>query len=182
MASLIVVFPKAEDGKSIRNLLVRSGYSVAGVCTSGAQALNYADSLSHGIVVCGYKFPDMVYAQLRDWLPAGFDMLLVASPSVLNNVGGKDIVCLPMPIKAYDLINTVQMMDVALEKKRKKQKQKPRERNERERELIAQAKELLMNRNNMTEEEAHRYIQKRSMDNTSSMVETAQMLLTMMKE
>ena len=34
-----------------------------------------------------------------------------------------------------------------------------------------------MERNNMTEEEAHRYLQKHSMDNSTNLVETAQMVL-----
>ena len=37
-----------------------------------------------------------------------------------------------------------------------------------------------MARNNMTEEEAHRYIQKCSMDSGTNMVETAQMVLSIM--
>ena len=39
-----------------------------------------------------------------------------------------------------------------------------------------------MERNNLTEEEAHRYIQKCSMDNATNMVETAQMILTLLFE
>ena len=39
---------------------------------------------------------------------------------------------------------------------------------------------MLMNRNNMTEEEAHRYLQKTSMDNATGMVETARMVLRLM--
>ena len=39
------------------------------------------------------------------------------------------------------------------------------------------AKAVLMQRNHLTEEEAHRYIQKCSMDNGTNMVETAQMIL-----
>ena len=46
--------------------------------------------------------------------------------------------------------------------------------------MIRQAKALLMERNNMTEEEAHRYLQKCSMDNGTNMVETAQMILTLL--
>ena len=38
-----------------------------------------------------------------------------------------------------------------------------------------------MNRNNMDEEEAYRYIQKCSMDSGTNMVETAQMVLVMMR-
>ena len=60
MAGVIVVFPKSDDAKSIRNLLVRNGYDVAAVCTSGAQALSAADRIGSGVVVCGYKYPDML--------------------------------------------------------------------------------------------------------------------------
>lgn len=52
-------------------------------------------------------------------------------------------------------------------------------RNEEEASTIQSAKHLLMERNHMTEEEAHRYLQKHSMDYSVSMVETAQMLLAM---
>ena len=44
-------------------------------------------------------------------------------------------------------------------------------------ETLSAAKALLMERNNMTEPEAHRYIQKTAMDTGTSLVETAQMVL-----
>ncbi|HCO28049.1 MAG TPA: antitermination regulator, partial [Lachnospiraceae bacterium] len=40
--------------------------------------------------------------------------------------------------------------------------------------------QVLMARNHMTEEEAHRYLQKTSMDSGTNMVETAQMILMLM--
>ena len=54
MANIIVAFSKPEDGKSIKGILVRSGYEVAAVCMSGSQVLSAAEDLSGGIVVCGY--------------------------------------------------------------------------------------------------------------------------------
>ena len=47
---------------------------------------------------------------------------------------------------------------------------------------IKNAKSLLMERNHLTEEEAFRYIQKSSMNNSTNMVETAQMILTLLYE
>ena len=52
---------------------------VIGVCTTGAQAMHYADTVDDGIVVCGYRMKDMMYTQLREYLPESFEMLLVAS-------------------------------------------------------------------------------------------------------
>ena len=42
-------------------------------------------------------------------------------------------------------------------------------------------KKLLMERNHMSEEEAHRYMQKCSMDSGNNMVETAKMIFALMK-
>ena len=108
-------------------------------------------------------------------------MLLLASHGVLNDCIGNDIVCLAMPLKVHDLINTVDMMSQTMERRRRRARLKPKERSLKEEALIKEAKELLMNRNNMDEEEAYRYIQKCSMDSGTNMVETAQMVLVMMR-
>lgn len=36
MTNIIVALPKIEDAKGIKNLLVRGGFQVTGVCTTGA--------------------------------------------------------------------------------------------------------------------------------------------------
>ena len=84
MLSIIVVFPKAEDGKSIKNVLIRFGYEVQAVCTSGAQAISLANELDEGIIICGYRYPDMHYLELYNYLPRAFQMLLIASPAKLE--------------------------------------------------------------------------------------------------
>lgn len=181
MINVIVVFPKAEDAKNIRNLLVRNGYEVAGLCTSGAQAIQLMDRLSGGVVLCGYKFQDMLYSGLYENLPPHFRMLLAASPYILAECRDNDIVCLPLPLKVHDLINTLEMMTGALQRSKRKRREKPKGRSEEERKIIDDAKKLLMERNNMTEAEAHRYIQKCSMDSGNNMLESARMIFSLMK-
>lgn len=51
-----------------------------------------------------------------------------------------------------------------------------------EQHIIDRAKSLLIERNHMTESEAHRYMQKCSMDSGTNLVETAQMVLTLLTE
>jgi len=177
MVNIIVVFPKTEDAKGIRNLLVRHGFLVSGVCTTGAQALNYADSLNDGIIICGYHFQDMMYGELNACLPEHFKMLLVTSQRHWSECKGNGIVCLPMPVKTNDLVNTVNMMAQSLICKKKKWKAQPKERSYEEKVIVEKAKKVLIERNNMSEDEAHRYIQKLSMDAGTNMVETAQMIL-----
>ena len=87
-----------------------------------------------------------------------------------------------LPFKISELLGTVEMMLVQLERRIKKDRQKPKKRSREEQEAIDQAKKILMERNNMTEQEAFRYIQKCSMDSSTNMVETAQMILMMQVE
>ena len=182
MVNVIVLFQKAEEAKAIRNLLVRTGFSVVGICTTGSQAIALTDDLNDGIVVCGYKYPDMMYNELRENLPDYFDMLLVASKAKWEECRDNDIVCVEMPVKVRDLVDTLTMMAESVERRKRRKRLRPRERTPEEEELIRRAKALLMDRNNMSEEEAHRYIQKTSMDTGTNIVETAQMVLDLMAQ
>lgn len=177
MLDIIVAFPKLEDAKNLRKLLIRNGYDIARICDSGAQIVSAVNELDGGIVICGYRFSDMHFSEIRDYLPEGFQMLLLASPAKLAEHDAKDLISVAMPLKMQDLLSTMEMMTVRYRRWKKKQKKKPRIRSESDNRVIATAKELLMERNQMTEEEAHRYIQKISMDGGNNMVETAEMIL-----
>lgn len=180
MTSIIVLFPRIEDAKSIKGLLVRNGYSVEAVCTTGSAALQATDNLDYGIVVCGYKFADMMYTEVKEYLPEGIEMLLMTSKAHLEEIRGTDIMCVEMPLKVHDLLSTIGMMVENIERRRRKKRQQPKIRNDEEIKLINSAKALLMDRNNFTEDEAHKYLQKTSMDSGTNIVETAQMVLALM--
>ena len=55
MAGIIVVFPKIEDSKAIRNLLVHNGYDNVFHCNTGAKAITLADSLGEGAGFDSYR-------------------------------------------------------------------------------------------------------------------------------
>lgn len=178
MTNIIVVFAKLEDAKKIKNILVKNGMGVTAVCTSGAQALSYADEFHDGIMVSGYKLTDMLCVELKSHLPENFELVVMASQRALAEASGIGIMGLAMPLKVHELINTVDLVSQNVLRRRKRRREKPKARSEEETAVIAKAKRLLMERNNMTEEEAHRYIQKHSMDNGTDLVETAQMVLS----
>lgn len=177
MTNIIVVFRKLDDAKNIRNVLMRNGFTVTAVCSTGIQAIGQLDILKDGIVICGYQMTDMLYTEILENLPDDFTMLLMARDSVLPYLKGNDVVCLPLPVRVRDLIDTVAMLQRTVEVRLKKRRAGPRARTQKENELIAQAKEVLIERNNMTEPEAHRYLQKSAMDTGTSLVETAGMVL-----
>ena len=86
------------------------------------------------------------------------------------------------PIRTGELISTVEMLLLQQERRLKKKKTKPKKRSEEEQKIIDAAKKVLMERNQMTEQEAFRYIQKSSMDSETNMVETAQMILLLIHD
>ena len=156
MSRIIVAIPKRETGIQIRNLLVRNGFDVIGVCTSGVQILNYADVLEEGIVICSCQLKDMVYGELRADLPQSFEMLVLTT--------GRHPV------------------EETFEWQRRKRRGRKSERNERQNQIISRAKAQLMEKKEISEAEAHRYLQKYSMESGNSLTETAQMILEMMDE
>ena len=177
MTGIVVVLPRMEDARGIRNLLVRSGFSVHAVCTTGAQAVNSVEELNDGIVISGYKLTDMMYHELKECLPAGFELLLLASRQHLAECETENAACLSMPLKAYELVDMVRSLLRTCERNRRKRREQPREKSPEESALIAQAKEYLMEKRGMTEMQAHKYLQKCSMDSGRSIVESAQMIL-----
>lgn len=177
MGNIIVAFPRPENAKSIRSILVRGGFSVNAVCTSGAHALQYANELGDGILVCASQLRDITYLELYQDLPSHFQMLLLTTQHGCSQVEGTGIVCLSMPLKVPELLKTVEMMECAAGGRKKKRRTAPRQRSEEENRILQRAKELLMEQRGLTEEAAYRYIQKNSMDSGVGLIETAQKIL-----
>lgn len=178
--NIIVVFPKIENAKSVRSILQKGGYKVDAVCSSGAQALRAANDLDSGILICTYRLPDMVYTELYEYLTPRYDMLLIGSRSQIDEREIEEAVGLSTPLKVHELLQTVEMMSGVYARRKKKSRQVPRVRSDKENHVIGEAKALLMERNHFSEQEAHRYLQKRSMDSGTSLMETAQMILSLM--
>ena len=181
MSSIVIALPKIQDARKIRSVLERHGLAVASVCSTASSALSNASELGSGVLICGHRLPDMNYLDLSECLPRDFEILLLASARVICEVPSS-ILSVEMPIKAGDLVNTVDMMLAQIERRIRKEKKKPKPRSWKEQNYISNAKMMLMQRNHLNEEDAYRYIQKSSMDSGTNMVETAQMLLMLLYE
>lgn len=182
MNNIVIAFPKKETAQNVKKILSQSGYSVQAVCTTGAQALESVNNLENGILICGSRFVDMMYMEIHDYLPPEFQMLLIASPTSVQEREVKNLVCLVLPMKVHELLQTIEMMEGEIHRRHKRMRRVPRQRSEEDRQVIEKAKALLMERNHFSEEEAHRYIQKRSMENGTGLVEISQMILSLMQE
>lgn len=183
MKKIIVAFANIENANRVCEILVLGNYRVEGACQTGAQVLHMLNSVEMNdvLIIMGYKLSDMVAIQLLEMLPPGIDTLLLLTANQHILCSEYNAFSLTLPVRKNDLLNTVQMVFETGQKVIKPKAEKPTARKERtpeEKAIISQAKAILMERHNMTEEQAHRYIQKRSMDSSMSMVETAGIIVS----
>ena len=182
MDKVIIAFFREEDADRIRRIALRAGCSVFAVCTSGAAVLQAADRLGDGIVVCGYRLKDMLYDHLYGMLEGRFEMILLASERVIEEGIPCGVKALQLPLQAQVLADTLEEAVLGRsERIRQRKRTVIRQRSPEERQLIEQAKALLMERRGISEEEAHRYLQKTSMENGTNLPETASMILSLLK-
>ena len=181
MGSIIVALPKLEDAKHISDVMRGCGLETTMVCTSGRELLPRLSVLENGVIICGRRLKDMYYTKLAEYLPEYFDLVLLSSDASLEEIPPK-VMRMTFPIRTGELVSTVEMLLLQQERRLKKKKIKPKKRSGEEQRIVDAAKKVLMERNQMTEQEAFRYIQKSSMDSETNMVETAQMILLLIHE
>lgn len=175
--NIILVFPKQETARSLRSALRRAGYTVDAVCTTVAQALQAASEYDSGIIVSNYRLVDGMAIEIYENAGERFQFLLIGPKDYVDARAMKDVFSLATPLHVSELCATMEVMSMAYARWRKKRRAKPKARSRDEQQTIDQAKLLLMEKNGLTEEEAHRYIQKSSMDSGTGGVETAAMIL-----
>lgn len=174
MDRIVVAFANEEAQRRIFRLLESDGYKPALCCASGAEAIRAVRKMGSAIVICGFKLRDMTANTLAADLRGTAVLLVVSSANNLDLCEGENLYKLATPTPRGDFFATLEMLRQFEEKKLH---HPPPKRKEEEQQIIRRAKELLMDVNRMTESEAHRFLQKRSMDAGSKMAETAQFII-----
>ena len=180
MGCIIIAMPVLEDAKKISEMLLRQGIATDATCTLSSEVLQRVHERDSGILICGKKLKDMNYAELSGYLPDYFGMIVI-SKDILDFYA-QNIFFLQSPFKIKDLVGTINMISTQNNLRIRKNKGKPPARSNEEKEIINKAKMLLMDRNQMSEPDAYRYIQKCSMDSGNTMLETAQMILLLSED
>lgn len=171
MERVLLVFENEGTGEKIRALLEQTGAARGILCRTAAQARVLAAQQGISVVICSYRFPDGSARELFYDLPRGSAMVLLARQDMqaLWMEGG--VFRLSPPITRRALLDTLR---AALSAARRDTRPA---RSEEERALIARAKAVLMERRGIGEGEAHRLLQKRSMDEGRKLSDTARLLL-----
>ncbi len=176
--SILLAFARREDAENIRRILARRSWFPAAVCNSGAQTLSAMEDLGECVVVMGYRLSDMIFSELSEDLPEGATILLIANPSRVEEVPD-NVVFMPTPLSPQEFLSTMELLTQGIVPGKHSRKGSRSERTKEEQTVIDEAKSLLMERHHMSEPEAHRYLQRRAMENGCDLVETAQMVLAL---
>ena len=169
MEKIIVAFESEKSCERICDILEGGSVAVCCKAKSGGEVKRLVAKQHIGTIVCGYKLRDGSAEDLFYDLPPASTMVVIARQDMLDMLSD-DIFKLAAPVSKSDLCASVNMV---LQVGHRLEKALRPKRNEEENEAVSKAKRHLMERDGLSEEEAHRYIQKKSMDSGARMVQTA---------
>lgn len=169
---ILVSFPGEKTRTYITGVLEHMGITVETSCGTGVETISRARNMKSGILLAGEGLPDMTAQDLRDMLPKGFYMILLARPVALENCQG-EITKVTAPATEQMLVDAVLGVQKSIAQKASAVPQ----RSQADKDLIAKAKMFLMDEKAFSEEQAYRFIQKLSMNMGYKMVQTAQEIL-----
>lgn len=172
---VIVAFANTEAQRRISKILESGGCRPAACCFSGAEVIRAVRKLGTASLVCGFKLRDMTASDLAASLRATAAVLVVTSPVYLDMCRGENLFKLAAPVSRADFFSSLGMIRQLEEETLRPPVLRRRESDQK---VIDRAKELLISVNRMTESEAHRFLQKRSMDTGLRMAETAQIIIS----
>ena len=171
MERVLLAFENQATAEKIRALLEQTGEARAVLCRTAAQARVLAAQQGIATVICAFRFADGSARELFYDLPRGCTMVLLARLDLLELWHEPGLFPLSPPISRRSLLDT---LHAALAEGRRQSRPA---RSPAEQDLIARAKALLMERHGVGEGEAHRMLQKRSMDQGRKLSDTARLLL-----
>lgn len=175
MDTVIVAFEKEALSRKFCDLLESSGTAACLVCTSGNQVRRLLSSQQIYCVITGCHLSDGPAEWLCNDLPPSCSLLMVGPQHQLDMCSNPDIFKLSTPVRKEEAISTITLLNQFGH--RMERFVRPR-RTEAEEELVARAKAVLMSRYGMNEDEAHRTMQRRSMNSGCRLVQTARKILS----
>ena len=171
MERVVLAFSKDDTAQKIKRMLDGSGYEVCHVCHSAAELMRSAAVLDDIFVIMGYKIGDVLADDIAYDLD-GIKIITIIKPQRQDMIENENIFPVILPINREDLISAIEMFIGSVNMHRGGV-----QRTADEEKIIERAKFYLMEKYNMTEEQSHRFLQKKSMDNGSRLTDTAKLIL-----
>ncbi len=170
MRDVIIASANSNAAEHIKTILQSGGIFAQSVFSTGSEVLSYTGLHTGALVICG-KLSDMTAVSLANMLESGCDMIHLIPSGEAQTVFVSNMVTLYMPIERMDFLRTVKMLCATQDEKLQR-----REKNSGEEEILMKAKRIIMNRHHISEREAHKILQRRSMESGMKLVDVARMI------
>lgn len=163
MKSVIIAYPNKNTAMQIKNILEDDGLYVSHICATAASVLNIAEDMHSGVVVCASILRDMPANALAERLSGEFDIVAISKSGRENYMG--NLISLPIPLDREEFVKIIEVLISSKSSFTKREKE--------ESDYISDAKTILMSANDMSEMQAHKYLQKLSMSSGKKMADAA---------
>ena len=179
METVIVAFENTAMCQRFGDLLESASIAKCLTCHSGDQVRRLLNKQQVYCVVCGPHLTDGPAEWLYEDLPPACSLLLVGPQHMLDACSSREVFKLSTPIRKEEAISTVRLL---LQFGHRMEKFVRPKRSNVEQELVDKAKKLMMEEKGLTEDEAHRTLQKRSMDAGSRLTQTARQVIAELEQ
>ena len=174
METVIVAFENGTMAQRFGELLENTGTAKCLLCRSGDQVRRLMSKQAVYCVVCGPHLSDGPAEWLAEDLPPACSLLLVGPQHMLDACASRDVYTLATPIRREEAVSTVKLL---LQFGHRMERFTAARRSGSDQAVVDRAKRLLIDRLGMTEDQAHRELQKRSMDTGARLNHTARQVI-----
>ncbi len=161
--------------ESVIRILGKNGIDIRTACCSGYEAVRAIRRMDGGVVICSARLTDMTADELAEILGTSALLMVLARPRDLDFCEYEELFRIPLPIHSGELVGCVRIL---LQLDEHKSSADIPKRSAEDQAVISEAKQVLIEKNGMTEDQAYRFIQKRSMETSTPMPEISKMILS----
>lgn len=171
--NIFIAFDNHKAAVSIAKILIANGNNVVLIAKSFNELIQSLNYYPAGIIITGCTFDGVRTERVIDDIREEFNIVVLGKKAQIDIFPEGRVFKLSIPLQKNDLICSVEML-MALDAQCKPSLSK----GESEERIILRAKQMLIDLYSMSEEEAHRYIQKKSMDTGRKTSEIAEIIIS----
>lgn len=165
---VFIAFASKKTALAIAKTVISAGYNAAAAVLSAGDLISKLSFYDSGIIICGCRFGDGNINTFIDDIPDSFRIIAIGSPEQLRYCDDGRALTLAVPLNSADLLAYLDML---------RTEPQPSRRTPAEEALINRAKRILISSKGMTEAQAHRFLEKKSMDLGRPITEIAEIIL-----
>lgn len=170
--NIFIAFDNRKIAVSIAKILITNGNNVAAISKSSVELMNSLHYYPSGIIITGCIFDGFRTERMIENVSEEFNFIVVGNKMQIDDLPDERVFKLSTPLQKNDLICSVDLlmtMDTEYKSTTRKNVQDDK--------IIQRAKSVLIDMYSMSEDQAHRYMQKKSMDTGRKMVDIARIIL-----